>query len=166
MLYLIAAVAAVSAALAELTLGPYLSIGNATPHLVLVFGVIWTITAGVESGLVWAFVGGLALDVLAQRPLGSTAFALLVAVGMAAVIGGLFGRVRLLAPIAAAFICSLAYSMLLLISSTALRGPVGITDPAGTFLPGALYDTVIAALVGPLAVAIVLKRREAERVEW
>lgn len=166
MLYILAAVAAVSTALAELTLGSYITIGTATPHLVLVFGVIWTIALGVEGGLVWAFIGGLALDVLAQRPIGSSAFALIVSVGIAALIGGLFGRARLFAPILAAFICSLVYSLLLLVTSVALQGPTGISDPVATFLPGAIYDTVLAAIAGPLAVAIVMKRREAERVEW
>ena len=32
-------------------------------------------------------------------------------------------------------------------------------------VPSAVYDTVLAALVGPLVVAIVWRRREAERVE-
>ena len=35
-----------------------------------------------------AFVGGLALDILGQRPLGSSAFALLIAIGIASLIGG------------------------------------------------------------------------------
>ena len=58
--------------------------GDAQPHLVFVLAVIWTVAAGLDSGLVWAFVGGIALDVLAQRPLGHSAFALLIAVGVAA----------------------------------------------------------------------------------
>lgn len=166
MLHILAAVAAVTAALLELTLGTYLHIGTAVPHLVLVFGVIWTVTAGLESGLTWAFLGGIALDVLAPRPLGASAFALIFAVGIAAAIGGLFGRARLFAPILATLICSLAYSMLILVASAALTGPVDIANPVEAFLPGALYDMVIATLVGPLAVAVVMKRREAERVEW
>lgn len=166
MLLIIAAASAVAAALTELTLGTYLTINGATLHFVLVFGVIWTVLAGLEGGLVWAFVGGLALDVIVQRPIGSSAFALLLAVGAAAIIGGAFGRFRLAAPIVAVLVCSLIYSMLLLVTSAALQGPVGIADPLRTFLPGAVLDTVLAALVGPLAVAIQQKRREAERVEW
>ena len=40
---------------------------SAQPHLVLVFGIVVTVAVGLEAGLVWAFVGGLVLDVLAQR---------------------------------------------------------------------------------------------------
>lgn len=166
MFHILAAVAAVTAALLELTLGSYLTVGTAVPHLVLTFGVIWTITAGVESGLTWAFLGGIALDVLAQRPLGASAFALIIAVGIAAAFGGLFGRARPFAPILATLVCSLAYSMLLLVTSVAFQGPVAISNPVDAFLPGAVYDTVLATLVGPLVVAVVMKRRDAERVEW
>ena len=81
MTLLLAAVGATVTALLELTVGPYLRIGTAEPHLVLVLGIVVTVPIGLEAGLVWAFVGGLVLDVLAQRPLGSTSFALLLCVG-------------------------------------------------------------------------------------
>ena len=86
MTLLLAAVGAVVTALIELTVTPYLRIGSAQPHPVLVLAVIVTIAVGLEAGLVWAFVGGLALDVLAPRPLGSTAFALLLCVGGASLL--------------------------------------------------------------------------------
>ena len=66
----------------------------AQPHLVLVVGIVVTVAVGLEAGLVWAFVGGLALDVLADRPLGSTSFALLLCVGATAVLGRLLVRFR------------------------------------------------------------------------
>ena len=67
----VAAIGATVTAIFELTISPYLRVGNAQPHLVFVLAVIWTVAVGLDSGLVWAFVGGIALDVLAQRPLGS-----------------------------------------------------------------------------------------------
>src|SRR5260221_14291342 len=81
MTLLLAAVGATVTALLELTIGPYLRVGIAEPHLVLVVGIIVTLALDIEAGLVWAFVGGLVLDVLAERPLGSSAFALLVCIG-------------------------------------------------------------------------------------
>ena len=98
---LLAAVGATAAALLELTVGPHLRVGDASPHLVLVLGVVWTVAAGIDDGLAWAFVGGLVLDVLAQRPVGSTAFALLIALGSAAFVGRALSRLRPIAPIAA-----------------------------------------------------------------
>jgi rod shape-determining protein MreD len=162
----IAAALAVVAALAEFTVAPYLKIGDAVPHLVLVFGVIAAVAGGLEVGLAWAFIGGLALDVVGQRPLGSSAFSLLIAIAIGSLVGGALGRVRIMAPIVATFVASVVYSILLLVSTTALT-TVPITSPAmAAVLPSAVYDTILAAVFGPLVVAIVARRREAERVDW
>jgi rod shape-determining protein MreD len=167
MTLLLAAVGAVVTALLELTIGPYLRIGDAQPQLVLVFGVIVTIAVGFEAGLVWAFVGGLALDVLAPRPLGSTAFALLVCVGGASVLARSFATLRPIVPIGAVFVLSIGYSMILYLTFGALgEQPLPIDDPIATVLPTAIYDAVLAALVGPLAVAVHDRRVEQERVDW
>lgn len=162
----LAAVGALAAALLELTVIPYLSIGGAVPHPVLVFGIVWAIAVSAEGGLVWAFVGGIALDVLAQRPLGSSAFALLVAIGGAAALAVPFGRFRLLAPIVTTAVFSPGYSLTFFAIYSALRGPTPLADPVSAALPGAVFDTVLAAIVGPLAVAVAVRRREAERLDW
>ncbi|TMC64217.1 MAG: rod shape-determining protein MreD, partial [Chloroflexi bacterium] len=78
---LLPALVALGVAVLELSVAPRFSISDAHPHLVLVLGVIATIAIGGETGLVWAFVGGIALDVLTGRPLGATAFVLLVVLG-------------------------------------------------------------------------------------
>src|SRR6186713_650768 len=133
MTLLLAAVGATGAALFELTVGPYLRIGDAQPHFVFVLGVVLTIAVGLEAGLVWAFVGGLALDVLAQRPLGSTSFALLLCMGGAFVLGRVFARVRPIAPIIAVPVLSLLYSMVLFVALGALGGsPLPVSDPIET----------------------------------
>jgi len=162
----IAAAIAVVAALAEFTVVPYLKIDEAAPHPVLVFGVIWVIAGGLEAGLAWAFVGGLALDILGQRPLGSSAFSLLIAIGAASVIGGFLSRVRVAAPVAATAIASLLYSMLLLAATTALTNAPLAGAPMAAALKSAVYDVVLAAIVGPLVIAIVARRRDPERADW
>ena len=166
MTLLLAAVGATVTALLELTLGPYLRVGNAEPHLVLVVGIVLTLVLDIEAGLVWAFVGGLVLDVLAQRPLGSTAFALLLCMGGAALLGRAFVRVRQIVPIPAAFVLSFVYSMTLFFAFNALRAPIPVVDPIGRVLPGAVFDLVVAALIGPLAISIHDRRAEVERVDW
>src|SRR5258707_2587060 len=116
MTLLLAAVGATVTALLELTIGPYLRVGIAEHHLVLVVGILVTLTIGIEAGLVWAFVGGLVLDVLAQRPLGSTAFALLLCLGAASLLGHLLTRIRQLVPIPTTFVLSVSYSMILFVA--------------------------------------------------
>ncbi len=166
MTLLLAAVGAVVTALLELSVGPYLRIGDAQPHLVLVLAVIVTIAFGFETGLVWAFVGGLALDVLAQRPLGSTAFALLLCVGGASLLARSFIRLRPIVPIGAVFVLSIGYSMILFAAFSVLGSPLPVSDPLGAVIPGAIYDAVLAAIIGPLTIAVHDRRAEQERVDW
>jgi rod shape-determining protein MreD len=166
MSFLLATVGATVAGLLELSVVPHLAVGGAHPHPVLVFGVVWAVAIGIESGLVWAFAGGLVLDVLAQRPLGSSAFALLVAIGGAGMAARLLARLRPIAPILLVFLFSLVNSLVLLVLYSAIQSPVRADDPVGRLLPGAVYDTVLAAIVGPLAVSIADRGAEQERPEW
>jgi rod shape-determining protein MreD len=166
MTVLFAAFGATVAALLESSVVPYLRLGESQPHLVFVFAVIVTVIGGFDRGLVWAFVGGLLLDVLTQRPLGISAFSLLLCVGGVAVIGRALSRARPLMPIVATLLLSLVYSMTLYLTFAALRGSPPGGDPLGLFLPGAAYDGVLAALFGPLLVAFADRRAESERAEW
>ena len=162
---LFAAIGATVAALFEASLAPYLTVGNANLHPVLVLAVIWTIAAGFERGVVVAFVGGLVLDILFSRPLGASAFALLVAVGGATLILQPLSRLRTLAPIVAVPILSLVASMLIYILTSAGQGPV-LADPLGVFIPGALYDGLLGLVLGPLVFSIHDRRAQVERVDW
>jgi rod shape-determining protein MreD len=166
MTLLLAAVGATVTALLELSAGPYLRVDTSQPHLVLVLGVVVTIALGLEAGLVWAFLGGMVLDVLAQRPLGSTAFALLLCLGGAYAFSRLAARLRPVAPIPATFLLSLLYSVTLFLAFNALRATIPVADPAGAILPGAIYDALLAGLVGPLAISIHDRRVGLERVDW
>jgi len=166
MTLLLAAVGSTVMGLFELTVGPYLRIGSAEPHLVLVLGIVVTVAVGLEAGLVWAFVGGLVLDVLAQRPLGSTAFALLLCMGATSVLGRIFVRLRPFVPILATALLSLTYSMILYLALTSLRSALPVSDPIGILFPGAVYDVILAALIGPLAISIHDRRTETERMDW
>ncbi len=166
MIQLFAAIGATVAAIVELSLVPYLRIGDAHPHPVLVFGVIWAIAAGLEAGLIWAVVGGILLDSLASRPFGASVFALVVSVGLALLIARTFIRIRPLAPVIAVPILSLVYSVVLMSLVAAIRPPVSVADPAASLMPGAAYDAVLGLLFGPLALSIRDRRRQEERVDW
>jgi rod shape-determining protein MreD len=166
MRHLLAAVGATAAALVELSLVPDLGVGGAHPHPVLVFGVIWTIAVGFESGLAWAFAGGIALDSLVARPLGVSSFSLLISLGAAGLIGRSFVRIRPLAPIIAVPVLSLVNSMILFGLLAAIRPPVTVADPLAAFMPGAAFDAVLGMLFGPLIVSIRDRRSVEERVDW
>jgi len=162
----VAAIGAVVAALLNLTIAPYLIVGGAQPDFVLISAVVWTVVAGIEGGLIWAFIGGLMIDFLAPRPLGMTAFTLLICVGLAAVIGRGLQQFRYVTPILAVFVCSVVNSLLFLLVYGAIRGPLAAPDPVGAILPAAIYNTLIAAVVGPLAVVVAARRQPRERLDW
>jgi rod shape-determining protein MreD len=161
---LLAAIGAMVAALLELTIGSYLRVGGAQPHFVLVFGVIWTIASGLDAGL--AFAGGLLLDILAPRPLGTSAFALLVSLSIAAVAARPLGRLRAIAPIVLVPILTVVNSLLLLATFSALQPRVAPPNPVTLLLPGAVYDALLAAVFGPLIVALRDRATDQERVGW
>ncbi len=163
---LLAAVVATVVALLEVAVIRYVEVGQAHPHPVLVVGVIWTVASGLEGGLAWAFVGGMALDVLTFRPLGSTAFVLLLAVGVAAAVARYMTTIRPIAPVIIVIGASIPYSVLLLALFNALAEPIPVEDPVNLIRPGAIYDTVLAAILGPLAVALHDRRVDEARVDW
>jgi rod shape-determining protein MreD len=164
---LLSAIGATVAAVLDASLSSsYLTVGNVGPHLVLVLGVIWSIAAGIERGIAWAFIGGLVLDALLGRPLGATAFALLVAVGGARLIAQPLVRLRLLAPIIAVPILSAAYSVLILVLTSSGHPSAGLGDPSSTVVPGAVYDGVLGLVLGPLVVSAHDRQLAVERVDW
>ena len=163
---LFAAIGATVTALVEVTLAPYIRVADVAPHPVLVGGVIWTIAAGIDRGITWAFVGGLVLDSLIGRPLGVSAFALLASVGGAALIAQPFPRLRLVAPVVAVPILSLVNSVLIMSLTAAARPGADVPDPLTLLLPGVIYDGIIGMFVGPLAVMLHDRRAATERLEW
>jgi rod shape-determining protein MreD len=160
---LAAALVALAAALVELSVGPHFGAADAHPHLVLVLGVIATRTIGPQVGLAWAFVGGIALDVLAGRPLGATAFALIVVTGAVGLVPPSAVRVRLPAAIALMPICS-ALNAGLLAAALGILGTRIATPDLGSLLAGMAYDTAVALVVVPVVVLAVDRHSRAGRV--
>jgi rod shape-determining protein MreD len=162
----LAAVGAVVTALLQLTVVRYLRIGDAQPDLVLVFVVTVAVLGDFESALVWAFLGGLMIDLLTPRPLGSTVFTLLTSVGLASLLGRVLDRARNVAPVLAVFGLSFVGNSLLLVIYGFIRQPVPVPDLLGAFLPGALYSTVVALFVLPIVVILQARAANRERVAW
>jgi rod shape-determining protein MreD len=164
----LAAVGAAVAALIQSTVLPFAAAGGGGLDLVLVIAVVWTMALGLEGGLVWAFLGGLVIDVLLMRPLGLTAFIDLLAVGAAWVIGRLV--VRALYPVivvAATVLAALAAPLTVLLYQALRDVPAGV-DPTAGLLRSTVLAAIVAALATPVALAFARRTRveEAERVDW
>jgi rod shape-determining protein MreD len=167
----LAAVGAAVAALIQSSILPFTATDGAGLDLVLVLAVVWTMMVGFEGGLIWAFLGGLIIDVLLMRPMGLTAFVLLLAVGAAWLVGRISPRA--LYPIYPIVVVTVAImagfsSVLTTLLMGALRGlPPGF-EPLAQAVPAALLAGLAAAAIAPLPVLIQRRRTgdETERVEW
>ena len=164
----LAAVGATVAALIQSSILPFTAAGGAGLDLVLVLAVVWTMTVGLEGGLIWAFLGGLIIDVLLMRPLGLTAFVLLLAVGAAWLVGRISQRAFYPIVVATAAVTAGLASVLTIVLFGVLRGlPAGV-DPLSQAVPTTLLAGLVAALIAPVPV-IIRRRRfgdETERVDW
>ena len=68
------------AALLQASVVPFIAVGGARPNLVVLVAASWSVAAGAREGVWWAFVGGLAADLLSGGPLGAQALAALLPV--------------------------------------------------------------------------------------
>src|SRR5690554_7566761 len=73
------------AGLLQSTAATRVKIYGVKPDLVLILLVVGTLIYGSRSGLVWAFIGGLVLDVFSGGPMGASSLALMAAALVAGV---------------------------------------------------------------------------------
>lgn len=164
----LAAVGSTVAALIQSTVLPFAAEGGGGLDLVLVIAVVWTMALGLEGGLVWAFLGGLVIDVLLMRPLGLTAFIDLLAVGAAWVIGRVFLRgLYPMIVVSAAALATLAAPLTVLVYQALRDVPSGV-DPTAGLVPSTILAAIVAALAAPIALAFARRTHleEGERVDW
>ena len=164
----LAAVGAAVAALIQSSILPFTAAGGAGLDLVLVLAVVWTMSVGLDGGLVWAFLGGLIIDVLLMRPLGLTTFVLLLAVGAAWIVGRLTPRAFYPVVVITTAVTAGIASILTVVLFGVLRGlPAGV-DPFAQAVPTGMFAGIAAALIAPIPL-IIRRRRfgdETERVDW
>lgn len=162
----LAAVTAVAAALLQSSVVPYVRFAGATPDLVLVVVLVWGSFGLFDGAMVAAFVGGIVIDALMLRPLGSTPFVLLLAAAAISFVSRTGARTRLPLLVLASFALAVATALLWNVVYGALAGPVPAPDPFGPVILDAIYTTAIYVVILPIA--ILLRRRfgEQERVAW
>lgn len=162
---LLAAIGATVAALLEVTVASRYQIAGAHIQIILIFTIIVTLVIGFGPGMTWAFVGGLLVDLLSLRPLGSTLFIMLVAAGLSAAVAPLVTRVRLPASIAAVFLMTPLFLILSDITTALLRPPASGLN-LGHLVSAAAVNAVLAALIAPIFVVAKRRAEERERFLW
>ena len=68
------------AALLQGSVVPFITVAGARPNLVVVAAASWAVAAGPREAVWWAFLGGLAADLLSGGPVGALALASLLPV--------------------------------------------------------------------------------------
>ena len=141
----LAALGALIAALLETSVLPELRIAEVKPDLVLALCVVAAMIVGVEEGMVWAFVGGLMLDMLSvERPLGATTLSLLLVLGVAVLVSRVLGPNRTLASVLSAFALTWLYHAALL-AILAVTANVALGElPVRALLIMAVLNAIIA----------------------
>jgi rod shape-determining protein MreD len=161
------AVGAVVAAILEVSVLAQLQLAGVRPDLVLAVGIGVAMTMGFDAGIVWAFVGGLLLDVmLPERPIGSTTLAMLVAVGLSLLVARVVETPRLVVIGATAFVITFVYEALVM-AILALASGVEMGTPAlGTWAIVAVTSGLIAATTAWVIRSLLLRFGTFERVDW
>jgi rod shape-determining protein MreD len=161
------AVGAAFAAVLESSVFAHFNVGGAQPDLVFAVGIAVAMVMGFESGITWAFTGGIVLDLLVPgRPLGSTTLTLLLVTGVSLTVARALWPPRVAFIAVTAFGLAFLYQGLLLgvLTLTAGIGPVGLS--IGDLILVASVDTVIVAVAVLLIRALDLRFGEPERVSW
>ncbi len=124
------------------------SLGGARLNLMLLVVVSWSLLRGPREGIVWGFIGGLALDFLSGAPLGSCSLALTLT-GYVASLGQLtLYRTSPPFPSLVALGSSILYdSVLMIILSLTGRPTVWHDVFIAVTLPTAVVGTLVVPIV-------------------
>lgn len=97
------------AALLQSTAAVRLEMGGVKPDLVLLLVVTGVLIYGSRTGVIWAFAGGLALDIFSGGPMGSSCLALMTASLVVGVGQRTLSRFNVLVPLMATVVGTLVY---------------------------------------------------------
>lgn len=138
------------AALLQTTLVPALQVFNAMPNLVLVLAVGYTMEYGSQRGLIWAFVGGLWLDLLSGTPLGTSAIALLIVVYIMGLLSANLFRGHFVIIALGGFVAGVLYGLITVGILTLLGRPTLWPEAIiGVILPNAVFNAVLLPILYP-----------------
>lgn len=161
-----AALGALIAAIVDTSVMPELVIAGARVDLVFTLAIVATMVMGVEDGLVWAFLGGLMLDMLTPaRPLGATTLALLLVTGAAILASRLLGPSRARA-VAATFVLTWPFHLLVIIVLSVVEGVTLRSFEPRLVLVAAILNTLVAVPAAVLLRAVDRRFGPAERADW
>jgi rod shape-determining protein MreD len=147
----LAIVVPLAAALLQGSVVPFIAVGGARPNLVVLVAASWAVAAGAREAVWWAFLGGIAVDLLSGGPLGATAFSALIPVAVIGLVDDQSRPRSILGGALLVGIASLAAGLLYL-GSLALAGTAVGEAPllVAAVVSGAVYNGALAIATYPL----------------
>jgi rod shape-determining protein MreD len=138
-------------ALLQATLGARVEIGGVLPGLVLLAVVNWGILRGMDQGMMWAFFGGLLLDVFSGWPLGTNTVALVIVASLVSLGEGTFIRTHAILPLATVFAATVLYYLIVFFVLESTQHPVDwLAGMRSIVLPTAAYNAILNVAAFPL----------------
>jgi rod shape-determining protein MreD len=150
--FALAIVIPLAAALLQGSVVPFVSIAGARPNLPVLVAASWSVSAGASEAVWWAFVGGLAADLLSGGPLGALALASLVPVAAVGLGENTLRPRSIVSGAVLVGVATLGAGLLYLLILFAVGQP--LSDPvvlAGRAAAGAIYNGVLAIATYPIA---------------
>jgi len=94
---------------------PHFSVFHLSPQLPLLVALAWGSLRGLDEGMIWAFIGGICMDLFSISPLGVTALGYMVAVTAVLWLQQAFPTSRIILPLILAALATVIYLVLNLI---------------------------------------------------
>jgi len=129
------------AAILQATLTPQFSLLGGRPDLVFLLVLCWAMGAALDNAVVWAFVGGIAQDLLSATPTGTSVIGLVLLVFAVDTIKRQVFRIGPVLALWITLIGTLAYQVLTMILLSLLAFRINILDSLGyVVLPTLVYN--------------------------
>ena len=142
-------------AIFQATAAPQIRIAGGSLNLLLLCVMSWEQIEARGEGYVWAFIGGLSLDLISGGPFGASILGLLAAVFIASRLGGGLFRDRFFLPLVTAVAGTFAYNGVYLIVLRFFGVQVNLVDAiVQVILPSALLNMLVSPIVARLMVAL------------
>jgi rod shape-determining protein MreD len=142
-------------AIFQSTAAPQIRIAGGYPDLLLITILSWALAEPYGDAYVWAFTGGLAVDLISGGPFGASALGYLAVVVVADRIGGGLVRDRVALPLVTAFVGTFAFHGVYLIVLRIFGWPIDVPDAViRVILPTALINMLLSPIVFRLMLAL------------
>lgn len=131
-------------ALLQTSVMSHFTVRGAVANIMLIAVVDWGILRGPDEGMLWAFVGGLCLDVFSGWPFGTSTVALVIVASIVSLGGGTFIRTHALLPVGAVFFATIMYYLIAMFILESTQHNVDwLTAVGGLVMPAALYNALL-----------------------